>query len=125
MDGKLKGARVLVLEDEPLIALDIAETLARSGAEIVRAHSSLDALRRLSAESISAAALDVRLGPSDDCETVCAELERRHLPFLFYTGYHDVPVLQAYKHVPLVEKPAVPDVLPRILSRLCEKPAAA
>jgi DNA-binding response OmpR family regulator len=84
---KLCGERVLVLEDEPLIAIDIAESLSEAGANIIRAHGSLDAVRRIRNEHVSAAVLDVNLGQGDDCSAVCDELSRQGVPFIFYTGH--------------------------------------
>ena len=61
----LERARVLVVEDEPVAAMDVAATLRRAGGEAVGPAYRLDrALRCAAEESFDAALLDVRLGGS-------------------------------------------------------------
>ena len=82
----LNGARVLVVEDEPLITHDIREGLADAGAVVVGPAATVDkALSLADANDLSAAILDVRL----DGETVfpvAAALSARSMPFVFHTG---------------------------------------
>ena len=82
----LNGARVLVVEDELLIAHDIREGLADAGAVVIGPATSVDkALSLAEANDLSAAILDVRL----DGETVfpvAAALSARSIPFVFHTG---------------------------------------
>ena len=82
----LNGARVLVVEDEALIAYDIREGLADAGAVVVGPAATVDkALSLADANDLSAAILDVRL----DGETVfpvAAALCARSIPFVFHTG---------------------------------------
>jgi DNA-binding response OmpR family regulator len=63
----LDGARILVVEDEPLIALDIREGLAEAGAVVIGPSSTVSsALALVGTRGLAAAVLDVRL----DGETV-------------------------------------------------------
>ncbi len=82
----LDGALVLVVEDEPLIALDIREGLAEAGAVVIGPASTVGrALSLTETNDLSAAVLDVRL----DGETVfpvAAALADRLIPFVFHTG---------------------------------------
>ena len=70
----LAGERILILDDEPIIVLDLVETLTRAGASTVAAPSSKGALRCLRDGHVSLALLDIRLGGNDDCSAVCDEL---------------------------------------------------
>jgi response regulator RpfG family c-di-GMP phosphodiesterase len=82
----LKDLRVLVVEDEVLIALDIQAILRDAGAEIVGPYATLPAaLEAAESEALSAAILDIRLSDRTT-EAVAARLAARDIPFLFYTG---------------------------------------
>jgi DNA-binding response OmpR family regulator len=82
----LNGARILVVEDEPLIAFDIGEGLADAGAVVIGPSSTVaSALILVGTRDLEAAILDVRL----DGETVfhvAAALCARSIPFVFHTG---------------------------------------
>jgi CheY-like chemotaxis protein len=100
---RLDGRVVLVVEDEPLVALDIAEMLTGSGASVVSASKIADAIMAVEQRELSAAILDIRLG-GEDCSPFCQRLWERGIPFLFYTGYSIVP--DGWNGVPIIAKPA-------------------
>ena len=86
----LSGHSILVLEDEPLIALEITEALGQAGAKVFVAHSLREALRFADHPALSAAIVD--LGLSDgDADSVCERLVARAIPFVIYTGHERVP----------------------------------
>jgi CheY-like chemotaxis protein len=58
----LTGHSILVLEDEPLVALDVVENLQNAGADVVVAHRVADALKLANLTEFSAAVLDFRVG---------------------------------------------------------------
>ncbi|ASY58858.1 MULTISPECIES: response regulator [Sinorhizobium] len=82
----LAGARILVAEDELLIALDMEAAFRDAGADIVgpcmTLEAALDAARN---EPLSLAVLDIRLGNATT-ENVSDLLAERGIPFLFYSG---------------------------------------
>jgi DNA-binding response OmpR family regulator len=82
------GHRVLLAEDEPLIAWDVAQALTDAGYEVVGPHPSCDAaLHTIRNEPLDCAVLDVKL--SDRLCTDAADLlHERGVPFLFFTAYH-------------------------------------
>jgi len=84
-DLPLKGLRILVVEDEFLIASAIEDTLQEAGADTVRAASVPCALKDIDYKAPSAALLDVRLG-SQTTRDVADCLAARDIPFLFYSG---------------------------------------
>jgi CheY-like chemotaxis protein len=101
----LRGKSILIVEDEPLIALGIHAALSATGASIIAATNGPDALLLIRTADISVAVLDVNLG-ARDCAEECRALTRRRIPFLFYTGYVDAPVLKSWPGAPVVLKPA-------------------
>jgi CheY-like chemotaxis protein len=99
----LNGRVVLVVEDEPLVGLDIAEALTTSGATVVSASMVADAIASVDRPELSAAILDIRLG-GEGCSPICQHLSERGVPFLFYTGCNIA--LDGWSDVPILAKPA-------------------
>jgi DNA-binding response OmpR family regulator len=65
------GRSILVVEDEPLIALDIEQTFAKAGAIVLPTRTLGDAHHLVEQNSLSAAVLDIRLCDGDS-EALCA-----------------------------------------------------
>lgn len=112
--------KILVVDDEPLIALMIADWLAEQGLEILGpAHSVPQALDLLAAETAHAAILDVSLGERD-CYDVADALVARSIPFAFATGHGADVVAPRFANVITVTKPfdfeAVRDVVSKLLT---------
>jgi CheY-like chemotaxis protein len=84
-DQPLRGMRILVADDEYLIAVAIEETLSDAGAEIVSASTLAAALTNANDGLLTAAVLDVRLG-RQTTEAVADVLAGRAVPFIFYSG---------------------------------------
>ena len=84
----LKGHRVLIAEDEPRVALDLANAFELAGAETVVVHDLKAALDVARVEPLSAAVVDVKL-KTEISSTLCALLQCRSIPFIIYTGYPD------------------------------------
>lgn len=79
--------RILVLEDESLIALDLAEALERAGFCVVGpVRSTATALALIEAEGCDAAVLDVDLG-TETSEAVALRLGELGVPFLTVSGF--------------------------------------
>src|SRR5262245_54451629 len=85
----LTGQIILVVEDEPLIALDIAECLQADGASVKTAHSLADGLRLAQFPDLSAAILDFGFIDGEGTE-LCERLKVRGVPFVMYSGYEHV-----------------------------------
>lgn len=101
----LIGLKLLVADDEFLIAADIVETLQEQGAHTVMAVTVTQALECARDPDLSAALLDVRMG-RETVEVVADLLASRRVPFMFYTGEALPPAIRA-KHadVLLLQKP--------------------
>src|SRR5215475_11374976 len=105
----LQGERLLVVEDEPLIALDLQATFEREGARVVLAHTMPDALRYADSAALSAGVLDFRIG-SNNADPICEALTRRDVPFVFFTGLSGA-LPERWAATPMVEKPAAPEII--------------
>ena len=81
--GTLGGHSILVVDDEPLIALGVTDALSDAGAEVVTAHDLNAALQAAVKGSVSAAILDVQIGASD-CAPICAALRSQQVPFMLF-----------------------------------------
>jgi two-component sensor histidine kinase len=101
----LSGQRCLIVEDEPLVALVLADALGDAGAEIVGTAASVDeALRIIESEAIDAAILDCNLRgrPVHD---VAAALAARSVPLLFVSGYGREGLPPGFGDAPVLGKP--------------------
>ncbi|WP_202390324.1 response regulator [Tsuneonella aeria] len=76
----------LIVEDEPLIAMDLKFAFEDEGADAVTASTCDQALDALDQNVFAGAVLDVNLGHGQTCERTAAELKRRGIPFVLHTG---------------------------------------
>jgi DNA-binding response OmpR family regulator len=118
----LESIRVLIVEDDPIIGLDLSETIATAGAVVVGpAHDVRSALKLLENAPVDAAVLDhVIVG--GDSRPIADFLAHRGVAFLFHTSHRgDLPV--RYPSVTILDKPSRSDELIRSLKALVAKPA--
>jgi DNA-binding response OmpR family regulator len=73
---------VLVVEDELLVALDIADALKGAGAEVIVSRTIGDALSQAETQSLTAAVIDHVLYDGITTSDVCAKLKERKIPFI-------------------------------------------
>ncbi len=107
----LSGVRVLVVEDDPLTAMDLEDCLAEAGAAVVGlCHSVEEAMARTAVDDFAVAILDFSLG-RDTTSPVARRLARRGVPFVLYTGKSSRDPSLAEWLCPIVEKPASPRTL--------------
>jgi DNA-binding response OmpR family regulator len=109
---KLTGVTVLVVEDDPLLAMDLETTLVGAGAVVVGLCRTLDeAMLRADGADFVVAVLDFGLG-SDTVSPLARRLFDRGVPFVLYTGKsrHE-PSLAEWRDCSIVEKPASPRTL--------------
>lgn len=107
---ELDGCKVLVVEDEPLEALDYCDRLAEEGAEVVGPFSCVtEALRIVESQQIDVALLDYALADSNSQELQVA-LDDRRIPFVILTGYPRVLVRRG-EHQKVLSKPVSPELL--------------
>jgi DNA-binding response OmpR family regulator len=115
----LNGHVLLVVEDEPLIALDLAEMLTASGANVVSAGKASDAIASTDRLDLSAAILDVKIN-GEDCSAVCHQLSEHGIPFLFYTGDTKASILVNWSDAAVIGKPATSKQILDAVAKLCD-----
>jgi CheY-like chemotaxis protein len=110
--GLLDGLRILVLEDEFLIAMDVEQICRDEGAaDVAIARSIADAEAATSSSNFDAAILDLLLG-SVSTLPFAAALRERGVPFVFASGYTDLKEISAsFPGVRIVGKPYSSDDL--------------
>jgi CheY-like chemotaxis protein len=112
------GLRVLLAEDEALIALDAESILLSVGVgEIVCVHTLSDGLSAAAETRFDAALLDLRLG-QDSSIPLAELLAAKKVPFGFLTGYQVDAIPPEFRDVPFVAKPFTPAQLGDLLRQL-------
>ncbi|WP_048437610.1 response regulator [Methylobacterium platani] len=120
----LVGRRVLLVEDESLVAMLAEDMLLELGCEVVVAMRLDKALAQARTGSFDLAVLDVNLGDARSYP-IADLLFERHTPFLFATGYGRQGLEDAYRAVPVLQKPYQAAPLEHLLTRLLtEEPLA-
>jgi CheY-like chemotaxis protein len=103
-EADLSGMRILVVEDEPLLAMASADLLADSGCTVAGPASSVkQGMRLLEQEAIDGAILDINLR-GEMVFPLADALAERSIPFVYVTGYGKL--LRACNHGrPILQKP--------------------
>jgi CheY-like chemotaxis protein len=115
------GRRVLIVEDDPFIALALEETLREFGFVVAgTARNVASALRMAAAADIDIALLDVNVGP-ERIDPVADLLAGRDCPFVFTTGYGRAGLPEAHACRAIVEKPFYTEELIGALRRELER----
>ena len=94
-NGPLDGARILIAEDEVLIAFELGAMFGDAGAQVIGpAFNVRAALEFAEHEDLSAAVLDIRLD-RETSQPVARHLAAVGVPFLIYTGQSDVAAIRS------------------------------
>src|SRR5262249_47676828 len=114
----MQSPRVLVIDDDPLVALEIAQILTEDGCEVVAAPGSIPAaLAILRSEQVDLALLDVSLG-AQTIEPVASALERRAIPFGVVTAYPPSVLPDVMPGHPFLQKPFAPREIRQLAEHL-------
>ncbi len=117
MTGQLSGLRILVLEDEFLIAMDVEQLCRDHGADDVAIARSLGELEAIDPAPFDAAIVDVMLGGASTLG-FARELADRGVPFVFASGYTELKEMRdAFPSVEVVGKPYAGNDLIDAISR--------
>ena len=118
MNDGLSGRRVLVVEDEVMVAWTLEDMLADLGCEVVGPAARVDqALAMIEAVAVDAAVLDVNLN-GERSYPVADALAARGVPFVFSTGYNKSSLHAGYLGFPMLQKPFERSQLGDALARL-------
>ena len=101
----MAARRILVVEDEFLIALDIASVLEQAGIAVIGPAGNVgDALEAIAREEVHGALLDAHLA-GEPVGRIADALKARGIPFVFVTGYGREQLPPQHRAVPMVRKP--------------------
>ncbi|MGE0213328.1 MAG: response regulator [Parvibaculaceae bacterium] len=107
----LSGRRLMLVEDQAIIALDVQTTLSEQGADTVAwANGVSQARALLEEESFDAALLDLHLGSESGLDLL-EEFDRRAIPVILMSGYSSHDREPRLRGRPLLEKPYSPELL--------------
>jgi DNA-binding NarL/FixJ family response regulator len=121
----LRGQRILVIEDEALIAYDLGAAIKSADGEVVGIAMDLErAFELAETPNLTAAIIDLRLNGQSSRE-VAQRLAEREVPFIFYTGHDETPTLRAWPKAPVLLKPATNEEIIRALARVARGGPAA
>ena len=97
--------RVLLVEDEPLVSMMLADMLSAFGHKVDGPYSRFnDAILAAKSNNLQAGILDVNLG-GEKTYAVANILTDRKIPFAFVTGYGPDSIVSAFAHAPVLQKP--------------------
>jgi two-component system, response regulator PdtaR len=117
----MKDLRILVVEDEFLLACALEENLRANGAVVVGPYCNLaQASAALLHESIDLAVLDINLNGAM-VYPLAEELAARGIPFLFLTGYGTLDLPAEFRSLPRVSKPYDAASLTAAIERIAPK----
>lgn len=117
--GTAQRPRILVVEDEMMIALTIEETLGEMGCEVVGPVSKLSlALAAARDEAIDAAVLDVNIR-GEPVFPVADILDARGIPLAFSSGYDDWALPEGFRGRQRLTKPFTGQELEAMVRSLC------
>ena len=102
--ANLKGARVLIVEDAVLLAMELESGLSDAGATVIGPAYELEEALCLLDQPIDAAVLDANLN-GHSVTPVAQALARRKIPFVFATGYGEAPGGPGGFDAPVIRKP--------------------
>ena len=124
-DTPLHGARVLVVEDDALLLMELESILQDAGAEIVACCRNVtDGLTAVEQKPLAAAILDVRIGQGT-IAPIARRLSNCGTPFLFYTGQvENDPALAEWSDHIVLSKPAQPATIVAAVALLLEHSGA-
>lgn len=115
--------RVLIVEDETMIRMMLADMLQDIGHDVAAEAATLDEARRCAQETdFDLAILDVNLN-GEQVFPVVDIIDKRNLPFLLSTGYGASGLPEAYRSAPVLQKPFELDRLRDAIDRLTIKKA--
>jgi CheY-like chemotaxis protein len=97
---------ILVMEDDGLLAMDLCNTLAGLGYEVVGpARNVKDAIAKIETQKVHVALLDVNLGNGQTSYPFAEMLTDFGVPFAFLTGYGESGLDKKFRDRPVVSKP--------------------
>ena len=116
--ARLAGRRILLVEDELLIAMVLEDVLRPEGCVLVGPFPRVEpALKAAREEPLDAAVLDINLA-GERVDPIAKALAERKIPFVFTTGYDRAMLAAEHANRPALAKPFKPAQLVEALQAL-------
>ena len=116
--GPLAGIRVLLVEDETLVAMLLEDMIADLGGTVLRSASRVARALEFAQDTsldFDLAVLDVNLA-GEEAFPIADALARRGVPFAFSTGYGNAGLPDAWRSRPTLQKPFTQDQVTTVLT---------
>jgi CheY-like chemotaxis protein len=115
MNSETIRRRVLIVEDEGMVAMLLEDMLAELGHEVVAIAGRMERAAELVSEAeIDLAILDVNLN-GQETFSLASTLKSRGVPFIFATGYGSASLPETFQTIPVLQKPYQRRTLARVL----------
>jgi CheY-like chemotaxis protein len=113
---------ILIVEDEPLIAMMLEDFLESLGHAVVGTCESVEeAIERVDAGGFDLAIIDVQLKDGKHVWPVADRLAEGGTPFIIATGGHVEPPPQQHAAAPVLTKPYTIEAIPPALAQACSR----
>jgi len=120
-ERKLNGCRVLIVEDEHLLAMDLEDALKSHGARIIGPYGDLKAgYRRTERNHFDVAIIDINLR-DEAAYPIADELMRQGIPFCFCTGYDARYIPDRFASATVFQKPCDQAAVVEHISQFCRQ----
>jgi len=117
---RLKGKRILIVEDSPVVGPFTADLLQELGCRVVGPAPNMAAARELiEGEKIDAALMDVHIR-GERVFPLCEALAARSVPFILTSGYADWNMSDKWRDRPRLQKPYTLGQIEEALKRLLQ-----
>lgn len=118
---ELQGVRVLLVEDQMIVAMQIEDMLRAVGCKVVGPVGTLQAAIALAhEEALDAAVLDINLD-GEEVYPAAEELHARGVPFMFATGYGQSTLPEKWRDQPRLSKPFGREALEQLLRSVASR----
>jgi len=116
--AELKGRRILIVEDSPVVAPFTADVLSDLGCKVVGPAPNMAAARQLIDDGgFDAALMDIHIR-GERVFPLCERLEAKGVPFVLTSGYADWQIPEKWQDRPRLQKPYTIDQVEAALSAL-------
>ena len=120
-NGKLNGWRVLVVEDEAMIATLLESILADAGCSVVGPIGTVGrALETLECDKVDVALLDVSVN-GRDAYPIADKLKERNIPMVFVSGFSQQNMPSRYRRYAYLAKPFEPEAILAMLESVLDR----
>jgi CheY-like chemotaxis protein len=114
------NSTALLVEDEPLVAMMMADVLSDFEFDVIGPFASVDkAIAAVNGANVNVALLDVNLG-GEMVYPVASRLRELGVPFIFMTGYAPEGISKEFNDTPILKKPVDQAELYQVIQRITE-----